>query len=310
MARELKKLIVFAGGFDWVVRFHLLAALPMAALVMYHLASVVFLAVKEDWTLHDLTLFPNRKDFEDLIRNAKYLLFLDADKPKLGKYGFIQKFDYFVALLGIGFMLASGLALGFPERLASLIHPDRLADLRSIHLCAGYLLVFVFLAWHAHNNLLAPDKFLSNWSWINGKMSEGMMKREHAGYYEEIIQREREEQLVKEKAAEKRSMETTIRKEARRLQEYLEAGNQFAKEAEYDKAIEQYEKALKLLPNFPKAQYNLATVRHKAGDLRQAVVEYRKFIEMDPFNLLAEKAKTTLSEIEKSLDGEGADGDR
>jgi tetratricopeptide (TPR) repeat protein len=169
------------------------------------------------------------------------------------------------------------------------------------------MLIFVFVAWHVYHNLLAPSKFFANWSWIVGTMPADMVARDHAGYYEEGIAKERAERLKKEKAAEERSMQKVISKQSRRLEEYLEAGNLHAKQEEYDAAIEQYRRALDLLPNFPQAQYNIATVYHKAGNLVQAASEYRKFLEVDPFNTMADKVRSVLREIEKSIEEGSAD---
>lgn len=301
------RLILLAGGFENMVRLHLAGALVLAALMACHLVSLSFLAVKGDWDLQDLTLLPGRKDFTELFQDVRFMLFLDAHRPPFGKYSYVQKFDYFAALLGIGFMIASGLAAGFPEFTVKLAPPAYLDDLRAVHTSIGFALIFVFLVWHVYNNLLAPGNLFSNWSWISGKMSESAMKREHRGYYDDLLRQERQEALKKAKEAEARSAEKIVRKESKQLEKYLEAGNRYARDAEYEKAIVEYKKSLELLPNFPQAQYNLATVYHKSGNIPQAIIEYKKFIEMDPFNVMAEKVKSLLREMEESPDGGSGD---
>ncbi len=139
-------------------------------------------------------------------------------------------------------------------------------------------------------------------------MSENMMKREHRGYYDDLMRREREEALTRAKEVEAESAEKIVRKESKRLQEHLEAGNLYAKEEDYAKAIEEYKKSLELLPNFPQARYNLAVVYQKSGDIRQAIVEYKKFIEMDPFNVVAEKVRALLRAMEKPQNGGSGGG--
>lgn len=301
-------LISFVGGFKQMSNLHLGGAGALAALIVYHVASLVFLAVKRDWVISDLTLLPRRKDVTDLLQNAWFLLGRSPERPRYGKFSFVQKFDYLAALLGLSFMIVTGLAIGFPERSICAVLPARwLGDLRIVHVALGYGLIFIFLVWHVGNNLFSPATFLRNWSWVNGKISEDMMRQEHTQYYEDMLLAEQEEKLRRERAVEERSMEEVIKKQARELEEYLEAGNQYAKQADYAKAVEQYEKALGLLPNFPQAQYNLATVCHKSGNIKRAIVEYRKFIEIDPFNTVADKVRALLSQLEDSPDRGSAD---
>jgi tetratricopeptide (TPR) repeat protein len=269
----------------------------------------MYLSVRYDWALEDLTLAPNFSDLEHISQNAKFLLFLSANRPRFGRFNFIQKFDYFAALFGLVLMLATGLVAGFPEHAVAVLPPLYFGDLRAIHSALGFMLIFVFLGWHLYHNLLAPGKFLANWSWIIGTMPAHIVARDHAAFYDEVVERERAERLKKEKAAEERSMHRVISKQSRRLEEYLEAGNRHAKQEEYEEAIEQYQRALDLLPNFPQARYNIATVYHKAGNLAQAAAEYRKFLEVDPFNTMAEKVRSILREIEKSVE-EGSTDDR
>jgi cytochrome b subunit of formate dehydrogenase len=295
-------LITMLGGLKAASLLHLGAGLAIAALIVHHFATLIYLSIRRDWTFADLTLIPNRRDVRDLARNAKFMLFLSAERPRFGKYTFVQKFDYFAALFGFALMLASGLVVGFPDQSVAVIPPDRLGDLRVAHGALGYVLLFVFLAWHIYHNLLAPGKFFANWSWIVGVMPERMVANEHAGHYEEFTRLAREKRAEKEKVAEERSMQRIISRQSQRLEEHLEAGNQFAKDKEYDKAIEQYNEALELLPNFPQARYNLAAVYHKSGDLERAAAEYRTFIEVDPFNAMTEKVRSHLREVEKTIE--------
>ena len=306
-APAIAGLIAAVGGFEATARLHLGAGLAIALLIAYHISSLVYLSVKRDWTLEDLTLIPNRNDVRHLAQNAKFMLFPGADRPRFGKYTFVQKFDYLAALFGLGLMLASGLATGFPDQSVAVIPPPRLGDLRALHGALGYILLFVFLAWHVYHNLLAPGKFFANWSWIVGTMPESMVARDHAGHYEQYARRAREERSEKEKAAEERSIHKVISRQSRRLEEYLEEGNRFARDEEYDEAIEQYNKALELLPNFPQARYNLAAVYQKSGDLERAAAEYGTFIEMDPFNAMTEKVRALLREVEKAIEKKAQD---
>jgi cytochrome b subunit of formate dehydrogenase len=303
------KLIGMAGGFEAMASIHLVTALALGALIVYHFVLLMFVAVKEDWIMDDLTLMPGRRDFRDLADNAKFMLFFSKAAPRFDRFAFTQKLDYFTALAGLCLMLAMGLAVGFPERSTALIPPAYLGELRAIHVVIGFLLIFFFGAWHVFNNFLAPGKLFSNWSWITGTISASQARRDYPELYDREMRQEREERLKKEKAVEERSMEKIISKQSKELKQYLDAGNEHARQENYDLAVEQYRKALDLLPNFPQARYNLAGVYQKSGDIVRAAAEYKRFIDMDPFNAMAEKVRSILREIEKSPDGTKSEAD-
>jgi cytochrome b subunit of formate dehydrogenase len=293
------RLIETVGGIEAMATIHLITGLALAALIVYHIVSLLYLSIKRDWAIDELILLPDVNDLKNIIQNAKFFFFLSADFPRFRKYSFVQKFDYFTGLAGLTLMFATGIAVGLPERAALLFSPAYIEDVRTFHITLGYVLIFVFLVWHVYNNLLSPGKFFANWSWISGSTPEGLIATYHAAYHEEVLQRDREQRLERERIAEEQSMQRTIKKQSQRLEEYLNTGNEFAKQERFDEAVEQYRRALELLPKFPKAQYNLATVYQKAGNLAQAAVEYRKFIEMDPFNVMVEKVRSVLRELEE-----------
>lgn len=71
-------------------------------------------------------------------------------------------------------------------------------------------------------------------------------------------------------------------------------GNALADLDRFDEAIHNYKKAINAKPNFEKAHYNLAVALAKKGQKDQAIKEYNKTLELDPGNFDAWKNLGTL----------------
>ena len=78
------------------------------------------------------------------------------------------------------------------------------------------------------------------------------------------------------------------------VRELLERGNRLAKEGKYENACAAFSEALRLLPGYSQARFNLAVALFRMGDSGAAREQLRIFIEMDPFNPMAEKAREML----------------
>ncbi len=76
-----------------------------------------------------------------------------------------------------------------------------------------------------------------------------------------------------------------------------------------DQAIAEYEKAVKVKPDYAEAHYNLALSYHTKAKLgtddkvlyRKAVAEYKLYLKYSPQGELAEKAKQNIKAVEAKL---------
>lgn len=53
-------------------------------------------------------------------------------------------------------------------------------------------------------------------------------------------------------------------------------------EGDYEDAIREFEQAIRLTPNFSNAYYNLGMVQEKAGKFDDAIINLRKYLELNP----------------------------
>ncbi len=139
-------------------------------------------------------LLPTPQDALDALNLFLSNLGLRDERPKFGKFNFIEKFEYWALSWGIFVMAATGLMLWFNEAAIALFPIWVLDIVRIVH---GFEAILAFLAiiiWHMYNVHLNPEVFPMSKIWLTGKISKKELIEHHPLEYEEIL-RERREKL-------------------------------------------------------------------------------------------------------------------
>jgi formate dehydrogenase gamma subunit len=139
-------------------------------------------------------IVPTIDDARDAIGLFVYNLGARDEKPKFGKFNFIEKFEYWALVWGVFIMGLTGVLLWFQEASIALFPIWVLDIIRIVH---GFEAILAFLAiiiWHMYNVHLNPEVFPMSKVWIHGKISKEEMLEHHPLEYEAIL-RERREQL-------------------------------------------------------------------------------------------------------------------
>lgn len=71
-----------------------------------------------------------------------------------------------------------------------------------------------------------------------------------------------------------------------------------ASPADFEAAIREFEQAIKLVPDWPAAVYNLAVTQDKAEKCADAIASYRRFLQLSPGREEAEKITNRIEELE------------
>ncbi|MDO8684330.1 MAG: cytochrome b/b6 domain-containing protein [Armatimonadota bacterium] len=176
------------GGVTLRAALHRFWALVLISLCAYHLFYVLFSRRGRE----DLGEFiPSLKDAKDLIKMLKVYFGLSMDKPKFGRYNYIEKFEYFAMGWGSVVMVGTGLALWFEEQ-ALIILPKWALDVANIiHSYEALLAFLAIVIWHFYHVHLNPESFPMSKIWLTGKITEHELRELHPLEYEDIKAKER-----------------------------------------------------------------------------------------------------------------------
>ena len=181
-----RAIIDFLGGIGTTRIVHRTAGVLFVALMLMHVTKAVVKAVRE----HRLpVMVPIRQDFEDVLQTFRHYLF-GAPMPKVGKFDFSEKFEYWGLFLGGIVMSTTGTALMFPELMSQYIPGIIIATMRLMHGLEGTLAVLVVILWHSYGVIFRPEVFPLDTSIFTGKMDVHRLKHEHELEYDRLFPQE------------------------------------------------------------------------------------------------------------------------
>ncbi len=160
------------GGPETAGTIHRIAGITMLLDSVYHVGYLMYRFFRGElrWDL-----IPVWKDITDFYQNILYFLGFSMEKPRFGRFTYLQKFDYWAVFWGIFIIGASGLALAFPTK-AAFFFPEWSTNwiwelLYIMHSDEALLAILFILLWHFYNEHLRPEVFPMSWVWITGKVS-------------------------------------------------------------------------------------------------------------------------------------------
>jgi predicted CXXCH cytochrome family protein len=178
-----RALIDFLGGIHTTRIIHRTIGFTFVALMLTHVLRIVVRSVRR----HRLpVMVPTRQDFLDVVQNFRHYLFGEP-RPKVGKFDFAEKFEYWGLFLGGVVMSVTGLLLLFPALASHLLPGVVVAGARVIHGFEATFAVSVVVLWHSYGVILKPEVFPLDTSIFTGKMSVERLKHEHELEYEELL---------------------------------------------------------------------------------------------------------------------------
>jgi formate dehydrogenase gamma subunit len=193
--------------FSWLARLehgyalrswiHRIAAIVMIAASLLH---VGYLFTKRGrGLLRDMV--PTLKDAQDAAHNLLYLAGLKPAPPAFARFGYIEKAEYWALVWGTVVMTVTGFILWF-ENQAGRMFGRLVFDFSTlVHFYEAWLAFLAIVVWHLYQNIVNPDVYPMNWTWITGRVSEEQLRHEHGGEWAEIVALERAEREAAELAA-------------------------------------------------------------------------------------------------------------
>src|SRR4030065_647426 len=158
-------LVNLGGGFHNSTIVHRIGAGMLIYFMVHHLFyTVLSRQGRRDFVL----LIPTPKDARDLVQNIRHFLGKVPEKPRFGRFSYIEKFDYWAVYWGCVIMIGSGLFL-WGESIALKYFPKYILDVaHEMHSDEAMLATLAIVIWHFYNVHFNPDRVPGTLIVING----------------------------------------------------------------------------------------------------------------------------------------------
>lgn len=230
-------------------------------------------------------------DAVDLGKALLWGVFARKTPPRLGRYSYRERLPYTFFIFALPVLVLSGFSIAHPKSSMGLLGASGLLSAADLHTNTA-LFLMPLLVWHVYFAHFHPEVLFWNNTWITGKTKFDKIERLRPAWAEEFLSDDEPEESAKSKAP--------------NVEDILAVGNAAAREGRYAKAEVSYLDALAHYPGYSQALFNLGVVRQRAGKIEEAKDAFKQFLDQDPFNPLAVKARESLKELEGS--GGGSDG--
>jgi formate dehydrogenase gamma subunit len=155
---------------------HRIAGVVLLLAGAYH---IIYLVATKDGRRLLMDFLPQKKDVSDVAGSAKYLAGLSTNKPKIGRFGYAEKIEYWAVVWGTIIMGATGLVIWFKIDATHFV-PRWVVDVAlTIHYYEAILACLAILVWHFYHVIFDPDVYPLNWACWRGKVSAHWHEEEH-----------------------------------------------------------------------------------------------------------------------------------
>ncbi|MCL4868642.1 MAG: cytochrome C [Anaerolineae bacterium] len=166
-------LIGAMGGIEMVRLVHRAAAVILVLGSFYHiLTSAYRLFVKHE----RMRMLPDKKDLQDLIDTVRYNLGFTHERPKMAKFNFGEKFEYWAVVWGTLIMAITGFILWNPIAFAAFLPGQLIPAAKAAHGGEALLAILAIIIWHMYNVHIKHF----NPSMFTGNLPRHQMEEEHA----------------------------------------------------------------------------------------------------------------------------------
>ena len=171
-------------GNEWLRRIiHRFAAVVMLVVGIYHLFYLARVKEGRSWFKD---MLPRLKDFADLKGNVSYYLGLKGNRPKIARFGYAEKAEYWAVIWGTVIMGLTGLMIWFKLGIFSFLPRWAIDIALAIHFYEAVLATLAIVVWHFYHVIFDPDVYPVNFAFMDGRVSEEFYKEEHRLAFEEL----------------------------------------------------------------------------------------------------------------------------
>ncbi|HYX27642.1 MAG TPA: cytochrome b/b6 domain-containing protein [Pyrinomonadaceae bacterium] len=162
---------------------HRTAAVIMLVVGVYHL---LYLAFSKDGRRWVKDMLPKLKDMRDVVGNFSYYLGINRVKPKIARFGYAEKAEYWAVIWGTFIMGLTGLMIWFKISLFSFLARWWIDIALAIHFYEAVLATLAIIIWHFYHVIFDPDVYPLNFAFIDGRVPEEFYREEHELAFEQM----------------------------------------------------------------------------------------------------------------------------
>ncbi len=155
---------------------HRVAGIVMLLIGVYHL---IYLLTTRDGRKLVADLFPVKKDALDVLQAVRYLAGFTGEKPKIGRFGYAEKMEYWAVVWGTIIMGATGLAIWFKIDVTQHLPRWVVTVATTIHYYEAVLACLAIIVWHFYHVIFDPHVYPLNTACLDGRISEEFQAHEH-----------------------------------------------------------------------------------------------------------------------------------
>jgi formate dehydrogenase gamma subunit len=160
------------GGITTVRLIHRYAAVLLVLGSVYHLFTGAY-----RWYVKGerMRIMLRPKDAVDIYDTVRHNLGLKEEPPKMPKFNFGEKIEYWAVIWGTAVMVITGFMLWNPIAVTAILPGQFIPAAKTAHSAEALLAVVSIVIWHFYNVLIKHR----NWSIFTGKISHSQMEEEH-----------------------------------------------------------------------------------------------------------------------------------
>jgi formate dehydrogenase gamma subunit len=155
---------------------HRVAGVVLLLVGAYH---IIYVLATRDGRKLVKDFFPTRKDLADVWGYARYLVGLGREKPKIGRFGYAEKMEYWAVVWGTVIMGVTGLIVWFKMDVTQWLPRWAVDVALTIHYYEAILACLAIIVWHFYHVIFDPDVYPLNLACWDGKVSKHWQEEEH-----------------------------------------------------------------------------------------------------------------------------------
>ncbi len=174
------------GGIDVIRSVHHFAAWMIVIVSLYHLLYIAYstIVLKRPFPVR---MIPSLQDIRNFIHEMGYFLGMKKNRPRIDRFNWKEKFDYWAIFWGMPVMALSGFIMMYPVFVTRFLPGWAVPAALVAHSDEAMLaLIWIFMV-HIFFSHFTPGVFPLNTSIFSGKVSQERYQQEHPLEYERLL---------------------------------------------------------------------------------------------------------------------------